>query len=422
MKDADIDMFSVVIIGNSQTYGEKRKNDHTERLSVIKEKHQMQKTIRIGTRKSKLALVQTHMVEKMILEAFPDLKIEICEMSTKGDELLTARSFLWRKGSIHPGTGSSSAAGTDRSGCTQCQRYANGIPEGLGIGAVLRRGPVEDVIVTKDGTLLKDLKPGSVVGTGSLRRELADQKINPLIRVKLIRGNVQTRLWKLEEGQYDAIVLAAAGLDRLELSDENQWKFEHLSSEVCLPAAGQAILAVESRNGDLREVLNAIHDKCAWVELCAERAFLKAIGGSCNAPAAGLAHLDENGVLQMDALFAPDQKHYRRVSGTLETGFDGDKGARLGEELAEKLMQGKVWLVGAGPGNMDLVTQKCLRCIRQADVIIYDSLATDSLLNEARMDAELIYAGKRRIIIICVSGRPMRCSSRRRRKEKMWSV
>ena len=97
----------------------------------------------------------------------------------------------------------------------------------------------------------------------------------------------------------------------------------------------------------------------------------------------------------MDALFAPDQKHYRRVSGTLETGFDGDKGVCLGEELAEKLMQGKVWLVGAGPGNMDLVTQKCLRCIRQADVIIYDSLATDSLLNEARMDAELIYAGKR---------------------------
>ena len=268
-------------------------------------------------------------------------------------------------------------------------------PEGLGIGAVLRRGPVEDVIVTKDGTLLKDLKPGSVVGTGSLRRELQIKKINPLIRVKLIRGNVQTRLRKLEEGQYDAIVLAAAGLDRLELSDENQWKFEHLSSEVCLPAAGQAILAVESRNGDLREVLNAIHDKCAWVELCAERAFLKAIGGSCNAPAAGLAHLDENGVLQMDALFAPDQKHYRRVSGTLETGFDGDKGVRLGKELAEKLMQGKVWLVGAGPGNMDLVTQKCLRCIRQADVIIYDSLATDSLLNEARMDAELIYAGKR---------------------------
>ena len=356
----------------------------------------MQKTIRIGTRKSKLALVQTHMVEKMILEAFPDLKIEICEMSTKGDELLD-RSLLsfGGKGVFTQELEAALLQGQIDLAVHSAKDMPMEFPEGLGIGAVLRRGPVEDVIVTKDGTLLKDLKPGSVVGTGSLRRELQIKKINPLIRVKLIRGNVQTRLRKLEEGQYDAIVLAAAGLDRLELSDENQWKFEHLSSEVCLPAAGQAILAVESRNGDLREVLNAIHDKCAWIELCAERAFLKAIGGSCNAPAAGLAHLDENGVLQMDALFAPDQKHYRRVSGTLETGFDGDKGVCLGEELAEKLMQGKVWLVGAGPGNMDLVTQKCLRCIRQADVIIYDSLATDSLLNEARMDAELIYAGKR---------------------------
>ena len=324
----------------------------------------MQKTIRIGTRKSKLALVQTHMVEKMILEAFPDLKIEICEMSTKGDELLD-RSLLsfGGKGVFTQELEAALLQGQIDLAVHSAKDMPMEFPEGLGIGAVLRRGPVEDVIVTKDGTLLKDLKPGSVVGTGSLRRELQIKKINPLIRVKLIRGNVQTRLRKLEEGQYDAI--------------------------------GQAILAVESRNGDLREVLNAIHDKCAWVELCAERAFLKAIGGSCNAPAAGLAHLDENGVLQMDALFAPDQKHYRRVSGTLETGFDGDKGVCLGEKLAEKLMQGKVWLVGAGPGNMDLVTQKCLRCIRQADVIIYDSLATDSLLNEARMDAELIYAGKR---------------------------
>ena len=201
----------------------------------------MQKTIRIGTRKSKLALVQTHMVEKMILEAFPDLKIEICEMSTKGDELLD-RSLLsfGGKGVFTQELEAALLQGQIDLAVHSAKDMPMEFPEGLGIGAVLRRGPVEDVIVTKDGTLLKDLKPGSVVGTGSLRRELQIKKINPLIRVKLIRGNVQTRLRKLEEGQYDAIVLAAAGLTRLELSDENQWKFEHLSSEVCLPAAGQA--------------------------------------------------------------------------------------------------------------------------------------------------------------------------------------
>ena len=185
----------------------------------------MQKTIRIGTRKSKLALVQTHRVEKMILEAFPDLKIEICEMSTKGDELLD-RSLLsfGGKGVFTQELEAALLQGQIDRAVHSAKDMPMEFPEGLGIGAVLRRGPVEDVIVTKDGTLLKDLKPGSVVGTGSLRRELQIKKINPLIRVKLIRGNVQTRLRKLEEGQYDAIVLAAAGLDRLELSDENQWK------------------------------------------------------------------------------------------------------------------------------------------------------------------------------------------------------
>lgn len=158
-----------------------------------------------------------------------------------------------------------------------------------------------------------------------------------MIRVKLIRGNVQTRLRKLEEGQYDAIVLAAAGLDRLELSGENQWKFEHLSSEVCLPAAGQAILAVESRNGDLREVLNAIHDKCAWVELCAERAFLKAIGGSCNAPAAGL-HI----WMRMECFrWMPCLHRIRNITGEsaelLRLDLTETNDVRLGEELARSL-------------------------------------------------------------------------------------
>ena len=168
----------------------------------------MQKTIRIGTRKSKLALVQTHMVEKMILEAFPDLKIEICEMSTKGDELLD-RSLLsfGGKGVFTQELEAALLQGQIDLAVHSAKDMPMEFPEGLGIGAVLRRGPVEDVIVTKDGTLLKDLKPGSVVGTGSLRRELQIKKVNPLIRVKLIRGNVQTRLRKLEEGQYDAIVM-----------------------------------------------------------------------------------------------------------------------------------------------------------------------------------------------------------------------
>lgn len=356
----------------------------------------MQNIIRIGTRKSKLALVQTYIVKEKIEQAFPGVSAEVVEMSTKGDELLDrSLASFGGKGVFTQELEEALLKGDIDMAVHSAKDMPMEFPEGLGIGAVLKRGAVEDVIVTCDGTSLKDLKPGSVVGTSSLRRELQIKELNPLVKIKWIRGNVQTRLRKLSEGQYDAIVLAAAGLQRLEFSDSEEYCFEHLSTDQCLPAAGQAILAVESRNGHLKNVLEAIHDREAAVCLYAERAFLSAIGGSCNAPAAALARL-ETGELFMEAMFAREgELHPRRTSGRRNTGFDTEQASELGRELAGRLLQGKVWLVGAGPGDKNLVTQRCLSAIRGADVIVYDSLATDSLLNEASPGAELIYAGKR---------------------------
>lgn len=355
----------------------------------------MQNLIRIGTRKSRLALVQTHMVKEKIEAEFPEVRVELVEMSTKGDELLDrSLTSFGGKGVFTQELEEALLRGEIDLAVHSAKDMPMEFPEGLGISAVLKRGAVEDVIVTCDGTPLKELRPGSVVGTSSLRRELQIRKLNPLIKVKMIRGNVQTRLRKLSEGQYDAIVLAAAGLERLELSGSTEYHLEHLDTAVCLPAAGQAILAVESRDGHLTEVLDRINDPEAMVCLSAERAYLEAIGGSCNAPAAALSRLEGN-MLHMDVLFAWADGHPKRISGSKETGFDCEKGAELGRELAARIRQGKVWLVGAGPGDKDLVTQRCLKCIQEAQVIIYDSLATDSLLNEASKYAELIYAGKR---------------------------
>lgn len=355
----------------------------------------MQELIRIGSRKSKLALVQTEIVKKKIEAAFPGIRVEIVEMSTKGDELLDrSLTSFGGKGVF---TKELEEALLDKEidlAVHSAKDMPMEFPEGLGIGAVLSRGPVEDVLVTCDGTGLRDLKPGSVVGTGSLRRELQIKAVNPLVRIRMIRGNVLTRLRKLSEGQFDAIVLAAAGLDRLELSDSKAYHYEKLDCSVCLPAAGQAILAVESREGHLKEVLEAIHDSEAAVSLYAERAFLSAIGGSCNAPAAACSWL-EGDVLHMEALFAPDGRHMKRTAGSRKTGLQTEEAEALGRELAAELCKGKVWLVGAGPGDRNLVTQRCLSCIREADAVVYDSLATDALLNEAGRDAELIYAGKR---------------------------
>lgn len=355
----------------------------------------MQELIRIGSRKSKLALVQTEIVKKKIEAAFPGIRVEIVEMSTKGDELLDrSLTSFGGKGVF---TKELEEALLDKEidlAVHSAKDMPMEFPKGLGIGAVLPRGPVDDVLVTCDGTGLQDLKPGSVVGTGSLRRELQIKAVNPLVRIRMIRGNVLTRLRKLSEGQFDAIVLAAAGLDRLELSDSKAYHYEKLDCSVCLPAAGQAILAVESRKGHLKEVLEAIHDSEAAVSLYAERAFLSAIGGSCNAPAAACSWL-EGDVLHMEALFAPDGRHMKRTAGSRKTGLQTEEAEALGRELAAELCKGKVWLVGAGPGDRNLVTQRCLSCIREADAVVYDSLATDALLNEARRDAELIYAGKR---------------------------
>lgn len=217
----------------------------------------MQELIRIGSRKSKLALVQTEIVKKKIEASFPGIRVEIVEMSTKGDELLDrSLTSFGGKGVF---TKELEEALLDKEidlAVHSAKDMPMEFPEGLGIGAVLPRGPVEDVLVTCDGTGLQDLKPGSVVGTGSLRRELQIKAVNPLVRIRMIRGNVLTRLRKLSEGQFDAIVLAAAGLDRLELSDSKAYHYEKLDCSVCLPAAGQAILAVESRKGHL---LSLIH-------------------------------------------------------------------------------------------------------------------------------------------------------------------
>ncbi|MCC8139736.1 MAG: hydroxymethylbilane synthase [Lachnospiraceae bacterium] len=355
----------------------------------------MQSIIRIGTRKSKLALVQTETVKQKIEELFPEIQVELVTFSTKGDELLDrSLTSFGGKGVFTKELEEALLSGEIDLAVHSAKDMPMEFPEGLQIGAVLPRAAVEDVIVTRDGTPLAELVPGSVVGTSSLRRELQIRRIHPLVKIQMLRGNVQTRLRKLSEGQYDAIVLAAAGLKRLGLDQDSSFHYEYLTPEQCLPAAGQAILAVESREGRLTELLEKLNDPRSAVMLSAERAFLTEIGGSCNAPAAALSRLDGD-TLRMDAMFASDGIHMKKVSGESVTGLDTGKAAELGTALAKKIRTGKVWLVGAGPGNKDLITQKCLSCVRAADVIVYDSLATDSLLNEARPDAELIYAGKR---------------------------
>lgn len=359
----------------------------------------MKKTIRIGTRKSLLALVQTEIVKDALLRTFPETEIEIVKIDTKGDQLLDrSLTSFGGKGVFTVELEAELLSGAIDIAVHSAKDMPMEFPAGLGIGAVLSRADARDTFVSLDGTKLADLAPGSVVGTSSLRRELQIKEINPQVQIKLLRGNVQTRLRKLKEGQYDGIILAAAGIERLGYENEEEFHYEYLEPETFLPAAGQGILAVESRMDDAEtaEMLAAIYDEEAACLLAAERSFLKTIGGSCNAPAAAYCR-KEGGRFLMDAMFVKDGAHLRRAHMDIAADAQDmlEAATQLGKDIAGEVNKGIVYLVGAGPGDEDLMTRKGLKVLREADVVVYDSLASSSLLNEVRDDAELIFAGKR---------------------------
>ena len=382
-------------------------------------------TLRIGTRKSRLAMVQTEIVREEILAHFPFLEVEIVPMSTKGDQILDrSLTSFGGKGVFTKELEEALLRGEIDLAVHSAKDMPMEFPKGLALGAVLSREDASDVLVTTDGTPVRNMAPGSIIGTSSLRRQIQIRQMNPQVKVKLLRGNVQTRIEKLKSGQYDGILLAAAGLKRLGICGENlaagagselsggqcgtgadgSLHFEHLPMEQFVPAAGQGILAVEIRQGELGEVMKAIHSVETEAELTAEREFLTILGGGCNAPCGAHCRLDAGGSkLSMHVMYARDGVHpeYRSSEMALDDVSESVRSTlltaakRLAHDLAVLVRCKPVYLVGAGPGDARLFTEKGLDCVRKADVIVYDNLISGSILNEARLDAELIYAGKR---------------------------
>lgn len=351
-------------------------------------------------------MVQTELVRDMLMEKFPDVEIEIIPMSTKGDKLLDrSLTSFGGKGVFTKELEDALLKGEIDLAVHSAKDMPMEFPKGLAMGAVLEREEPADVLVTLDGTKVKDFPAGSVIGTSSLRRELQIKHMNPQVRVKLLRGNVQTRIGKLQNGEYDGILLAAAGLKRLGMEQPEDFHLEYLDKELFIPAAGQGILALEIRQGELKEIMAALHSAEAAAELMAEREYLTILGGSCNAPCGAYCRREKD-QLVMTAMYAPDGVHpiFRKGSVALDAVPEDEakkadylltKAKELADQLAIQVRFKTVSLVGAGPGDEGLFTRKGLECVRKADVIVYDNLICGSILNEARLDAELIYAGKR---------------------------
>ncbi len=364
--------------------------------------------LRMGTRKSRLAMIQTELVRDAILEHFPDIEIELVPMSTLGDRMLDkSLDSFGGKGVFTQDLDTALLDSSIDIAVHSAKDMPMQLPDGLALGAVLPRANPGDVLVTASGIPARKLPAGSVIGTSSLRRELQIRRINPQVEVRMLRGNVTTRLEKLRNGEYDGILLAAAGLERLGLTAPEGLSVEYLDLELFLPAPGQGFLGVEIREGELGEIMAAIHDNEAAVELKAEREYLTILDGNCNAPCGAYCR-KEGRNLVMTAMYAGDGVHplYRcgkvkyaagdqiTQRGQASSGMDCAR--RLAADLAGQVcVRHPVSLVGAGPGNAGLMTERGLQCVRSADVVVYDHLTPPSVLNEARLEAELIYVGKR---------------------------
>lgn len=350
--------------------------------------------IRIGTRTSKLAMIQTELVKQKIQEHFPKEKIEIVPIITKGDVILhQPLASFGGKGVFTQEIEQQLLDKTIDIAVHSAKDVPMQLADGLCIGAVLAREDCRDVLVTRTGISAKDLPAGSVIGTSSLRRELQIKAMNPFVEIRMLRGNVPTRLQKLKDGQYDGIILAAAGLKRLHLEQEDGLFYEYFSKEDFLPAAGQGILAVEICKDSLKEVMDCLNDENARAVLMAERAFLTALDGSCNAPCGVCCEKSEDG-FWISGMYAKDGKNLQRVDKKTDGTQPADAVA-LAENVAASLKVQTVSLVGAGPGAKDLMSLRALECVRRADVIIYDNLISPSILNEAKTEAKLLYVGKR---------------------------
>jgi hydroxymethylbilane synthase len=293
-------------------------------------------TIIIGSRGSELALWQSNFIKKEIEKKNRSVSVEIRLIKTKGDKILdVALSKIGDKGLFTKELEVELLNRNVDLAVHSLKDLQTDIPEGLKLAAVTKRHPVEDALIAgKKGMTLLDLKEGAIVATGSLRRRSQLLHMRPDIKIVELRGNVPTRIKKFEESEWDAIILARAGVERLGLK-------KHISSiiptEEILPAVGQGALGLEihTDNEMVYEILQSVHDEETFTAAMAERAFLKALEGGCQVPIGAYAQVRPNGLYLDGIVGAIDG------SVTFRKKLRGSKkdSAKLGRQLAKDLVK-----------------------------------------------------------------------------------
>jgi len=246
----------------------------------------LKKTIIIGTRGSNLALIQANMVKGILSDLNKDIEVRLEIIKTKGDRVLdSALSKIGDKGLFTKELEVALYNGDIDIAVHSLKDLPTELPEGIVLGAVLKREDVRDAFISRDGRTLSEFKDGDVIATSSLRRSSQILKINKNFKIIDIRGNIETRLKKLKEGYCDATLLACAGLNRAGLSSEIT---EALDPEIVIPAVSQGIIGIEvlDFNHTVKEYLASMTDENAMIMAEAERTFLRMLEGGCQVPVA----------------------------------------------------------------------------------------------------------------------------------------
>ena len=291
------------------------------------------KKLTIATRASRLALWQAHHVRDLLIARFPQLQVELLEMTTKGDQILDRTlSKIGGKGLFIKELETALVDGQADLAVHSLKDVPVDLQSPFTLAAILERADPTDAFVSSNYHQLSELPEGAVVGTSSLRRESQIRAAYPTLIVKPLRGNLDTRLSKLDKGDYDAIVLASAGLERLGLSDRIASRLDVSES---LPAAGQGALGIEilESRSELIEMLAGLASPATTACVTAERAVSRALGGSCQVPIAAYATLTDNAIT-LNALVATADGQ-RVLRSTRTAGAEGAE--QLGNDVAQAL-------------------------------------------------------------------------------------
>lgn len=289
----------------------------------------MKNEVVIGSRESKLAVLQSEMVRDYIKQKNPDMDVKILTMKTTGDKILDRTlDKIGGKGLFVKELDKALLDGTSQISVHSLKDMPMEVPEELPLLAFSKREDARDVLVLPKG--VEELDKSKPLGCSSLRRTLQLKKLYPDMEVKSIRGNLQTRLRKLDEGEYAGLILAAAGLKRLGLTERIS---RYFTPDEMIPAAGQGILAVQGIKNKDYSFLEGYCNKEAWICGNAERAYVRYLNGGCSSPVAAYAEIEGDEIFIRGLYYSEEKKSFR--TGSIRG--KKEEGETLGVTLAKQL-------------------------------------------------------------------------------------